>query len=248
MRVKWRLMDFAVLGDSIHGTQIVASPNFRSVQGREGAPFLTLALEPDTARWWATGVGAVVDSVAAVPRQERKPFRTIPLPANRGRGRLVVSMNPKAPRATPFTLLLEDTSTSKGWTVQASREDLRALLAALDKIARVSLLDSTSREVNRTPYLECELNEPPRPPARFRVTYPLSALLDRKEGRVLARFVIDSAGAVMVDSLRILLSDARVFADLVRGALPKAVFVPGRREGRPVSTLVWQWFEFRIRP
>jgi len=245
-RITWRLMDFAVLGDSINGTQIVASPTYRSKQGREHAPFMTFTLEPVATRRWVAGATAVVDSVSAVPRKDVKPFQSVPLIANRGRAMVALRMDSNPPRATPFVVLMWDSVAAKGWTVQASRNDLRALLTALDKIASGSVLDSTAREVNGTPYLECELDAPPHP-ERFRVTYPTSALRDRKEGRVLANFVIDSSGAVVVDSMRILLSDARSFAEAVRHALPRAVFAPGRRQGRAVRTVVWQWVEFRIR-
>jgi hypothetical protein len=239
-------MDFVVLGDSMHGPQVVVSPNLRSIQGRDSVgAFVTLALEPTATRRWAAGVTAVVESVSAMARRDRTPFETIPLVANRGRARVVVSMARDAPRATPFVLLVVDTA-SRGWTVKASRDDLRLLLTAFDVISGASAIDSGSRATGG-PYLECELDERPQPPEHFPLRYPLTALRDRREGRVLAKFVIDSTGAVPADSLVILLSDGESFTAAVRQALPRVAYTPGRRGGRAVNAVVWEWFAFRFR-
>ncbi len=248
-RVVWPLMDFAVLGDTINGTQLVVSPNLRSVQGRQdGGEYLVLVLEPAEARRWANGVAGVVEAVSAVPRADRVPFQSIPLAGNRGRARIVVSLERDAPRATPFVFLVWDSVASKGWTVKATSDDLRALFTAIESVATTSVLDSASRGVGGTPFLECELDEPPRGPERYQLMYPLRALRDRKQGRVLASYVVDSTGAVPVDSLRIVWTDGKSFAQAAQHALTRATYAPGRREGRPVTTRVWSWFVFRIKP
>ena len=248
-RVRWPLMDFVVLGDSIHGTQLVVSPNLKSVQGRvvNRDMHMTLAVDPALARAWATGVEAIAESVAAMPRESRTPFHTIPLLANRGRTRLIVSMNRDAPRSTPFVLMVVDSVKQTGWSVQASLKHLRSLLVALDGIAAESGLDSLAQGVGGTPFRECDLDQAPEFPKRFTLRYPVLALRDREEGRVLAKYVVDSSGEVLGDSVSILLSDGPGFTQAVRSALPQATFVPGRRNGQPVRTVVWQWFVFKIR-
>lgn len=246
-RVTWPLMDFVVLGDSIHGTQVIVSPNLKSIQGRARASHMTLAVEPGVARRWAAGVAAVAESVAAMPRGDRTPFHTVPLLANRGRTRLIVSMDRDAPRSTPFALMLVDSVKETGWSVQASLKHLRSLLIALDAIAAESGLDSLAQGVGGTPFRECDLDQAPEFPKRFTLRYPALALRDREEGRVLAKYVVDSSGAVLGDSVSILLSDGPGFSQSVRRALPGATFVPGRRNGQPVRTVVWQWFVFKVR-
>ena len=74
--------------------------------------------------------------------------------------------------------------------------------------------------------------------------YPMGALSGGQEGRVLAEFVIDSSGKARPGSFRALLSDGGSFSDAVR--VMHARFVPGKAHEQAVSTLVWQWFAFRI--
>ncbi len=244
-RVAWPLMDFVVLGDSTHGVQLVTSPNLRSKQGRAGTGGKTLTLEPVAASRWARGVAVLIDSVSRMRRDDRTPFETVPLVANRGQSRLVVLMQRDAPRARPFVFTLIDTSKAASWAAEASRDELRSLLVALDAIAEVSALD-TVRRAGRT-YATSDLDRRPETPPQLDLVYPVRAQRHREEGRVLAKFVIDTTGAVPLDSLRILLSDGEPFTREVQRALSRATYVPGRRGGRPVNTVVWQWFVFRLR-
>jgi TonB family protein len=66
------------------------------------------------------------------------------------------------------------------------------------------------------------------------------------EGRVLARFVVDTLGRADVASLDILASTHDFFTAAVRDALPKMRFTPAELSGKKVRQLVDQPFDFRM--
>lgn len=246
-RVAWPLVDFVVLGDSTHGIQLIASPNLNSVQGRQHIENMTLTLEPIATRRWAASVMHVVDSVARLKREDRNPFLTVPLQANLGRAGLTVSLNGQGSRDSPFLFAVAG-SPGKGWSAYASVADIRELLTAIDATAQGSAFDSVpSATDSDLVFLACQLDQEPKPRDREILHYPLSAESRRQQGRVLAQFIIDSSGVTRPESFRLLLSDGDAFSDAVRGTVLHTAFVPGRRQGHAVSTLVWQWFAFRMR-
>jgi len=66
------------------------------------------------------------------------------------------------------------------------------------------------------------------------------------EGRVLARFVVDSTGRMEPSSFRILESPHELFSASVRDALARTRFAPAEAGGRRVRQLVEQAFVFAI--
>ncbi len=248
-RVAWPLVDFVVLGDSTHGVQLIVSPNLHSMQGRERQDAMTLTLEPRGTRRWAPSVAHLVDSVARLEPRDRTPFVTVQLAANLGKGGLTVSLNGRGPRDTPFLIAVaEAPDQTKGWTIYASAPNIRDLLTAIDATAQTSAFDSgPPGPGGETVYVACQLDKPPRLRDGEHPFYPLDAQSRRQEGRVLAQFIIDSSGAARPGSFRALLSDGDTFAAAVRTGVLRARFVPGMARGRAVSTLVWQWFAFRLR-
>ena len=64
------------------------------------------------------------------------------------------------------------------------------------------------------------------------------------EGRVVARFVVDTAGRVEVAFVEYVEATHQLFADAVRTALARARFVPAEAGGRRVRQLVVQRFIF----
>lgn len=247
-RVAWPLFDFVVLGDSTHGVQLIASPNLHSVQGREHQGAMTFTLEPRATRRWAPGVVNLVDSVARLEPRDRTPFVTVALSANLGKAGLTVSLTGRGPRDAPFLFSVgESLDQTKGWTINASATNIRDLLTAIDAIAQTSLFDSGPPAPGRDAvYVACQLDKPPQLRDGEHPFYPSDAESRRQEGRVLAEFIIDSSGAARPASFRALLSDGDGFAAAVRTGVLRARFVPGMARGRAVSTLVWQWFTFRV--
>jgi protein TonB len=78
--------------------------------------------------------------------------------------------------------------------------------------------------------------------------YPKAMLDQKREGFVLAQWVVDETGYADTLSLRILEATSREFAQSVREALPFMRFSPAKMGGRAVRQLVQQEFTFRIAP
>lgn len=249
VRVAWPLVDFVVFGDSSRGVHLLASPNLQAVQGHDQTTMTDLILEPAAAERWAAGVATLIDSVTRLPAQDRAPFVTVPLEANFGRARLVLSFDGKGPSSQPFLLGVFDSPSSKGWSVYASAREIKDLLTNLDAAAQASALDSSpAARPAGWAYLASQLDRGPRPrnPRDIDLRFPGGPALIKKEGRVLAEFVVDSTGHVRPESFHTLLSDGTDFTNAARDAVVRTAFVPGERQGHSVNTLVWQWFVFHV--
>jgi TonB family protein len=78
--------------------------------------------------------------------------------------------------------------------------------------------------------------------------YPVDLLKSGMEGRVFARYVIDTAGHADSNEIEILRSTHVGFALAVREAIPQMRFKPAVVRGARVRQAVEQSFEFRITP
>ncbi|HEX8849045.1 MAG TPA: energy transducer TonB [Gemmatimonadaceae bacterium] len=76
--------------------------------------------------------------------------------------------------------------------------------------------------------------------------YPTALAQARVEGRVLAEFVVDTAGRVELDSFRAVESTNPVFTESVRAALPALRYRPATIDGKPVRQIVQQPFVFSL--
>ena len=76
--------------------------------------------------------------------------------------------------------------------------------------------------------------------------YPDSLYRARVSGRVVARFVVDTAGAIEPGSIDIVSATEPPFGAAVLGALRAATFAPARLEGRRVRQLVEMPFDFNF--
>ena len=74
--------------------------------------------------------------------------------------------------------------------------------------------------------------------------YPERLLHERTSGRVIAEFVVDTTGRVERETLGLVSSTHREFADAVMVALTRALFRPAIRNGQRVRQLVQQPFNF----
>jgi TonB family protein len=110
--------------------------------------------------------------------------------------------------------------------------DLRPVAEATTDVERLVAAGAvfTADQVERSAVLA--------PGAEFEPEYPDS--LRRTAGRVVAEFVVDSAGAVEGRTVGFVSATSPAFADLVRAALDGVRFVPASRGGRPVRQVV-QW-------
>lgn len=75
--------------------------------------------------------------------------------------------------------------------------------------------------------------------------YPIALWRERKSGRVLTEFVVDTSGAVMNGSIGIISSTHPLFSLAARDALAQAQFHPARRAGVTVRQIVQLPIEFR---
>lgn len=76
--------------------------------------------------------------------------------------------------------------------------------------------------------------------------YPDALRPSRVEGRVVVRFVVDTAGRVEPASVRLLSSTHALFTSAVRATLPSLRFTPARARGTKVRQLVELPFEFEV--
>jgi len=77
--------------------------------------------------------------------------------------------------------------------------------------------------------------------------YPESLRRAHIEGHVLVSFVVDTTGAAIPTSARVLGSSHELFARAVRAVLPYLHFIPARSAGAKVEMLVEQPFRFVLR-
>ena len=77
--------------------------------------------------------------------------------------------------------------------------------------------------------------------------YPATLRSAGIEGRVLARFVVDTTGRVVMSTLDIVAADHPAFAEAVIDALRRSRFTPAESRGQRVAQLVSQPFVFEVR-
>ena len=244
-RVAWKLADFVILGDTAYGVQLLASPNLRSERGRERPATTSLSLDPALAHKWASGVSKIVDSVSRLSPADRTVFETVPLATNLGEGRILVAFDGKGSQGQPFVFVVSGATDS--WWVPVSNGELQKLLGAIDSIAKLGRVRfapvAAAGEVGG-PLLICQLDERPKLIDHERMLHPDNFRAQARNARVLVRYIIDTAGVIPAERIEILLSDGRAFSDEAKRALVHSAYQPGRKEGRVVETVVWEWFVF----
>ena len=74
--------------------------------------------------------------------------------------------------------------------------------------------------------------------------YPDSLYEAGAPGTAVVEFVVDTAGKVNLETFSVISTTHQAFAESVRRELANALFVPARKENRPVPQVVHQRFEF----
>lgn len=92
-----------------------------------------------------------------------------------------------------------------------------------------------------------EVEKPVVPLDAVAPSYPAMLRSQGTEGRVVLRFVVDTAGRVEPGSIEVIESAHDLFTASVRRTLEGARFVPAEHGGRKVRQLVQQSFAFEIR-
>jgi hypothetical protein len=120
-----------------------------------------------------------------------------------------------------------------------SNQPSGTLLVSQDASTADEFKAYTEVEVDSTAILDPESVAP---------VFPPELLKQRIEGVVMARFVVDSAGHVDLNSFELLANADKAFVDAVRDALPKMRYRPAVYAGKRVNQLAEQRFSFRIAP
>jgi len=76
--------------------------------------------------------------------------------------------------------------------------------------------------------------------------YPDVMRRAKRQGEVLAQFVVDEQGAVEISTFKANMSSDPAFTDAVRTALPTMRFHPAMVCGKPVKQVVQQPFTFAL--
>lgn len=76
--------------------------------------------------------------------------------------------------------------------------------------------------------------------------YPKALRAGRIEGEALLRFLVDSAGNVHPDSIRVVSASHPPFADAARAALLRRRYAPALQDGRPARQWIQECFEFLL--
>ena len=122
---------------------------------------------------------------------------------------------------------------------RTTRREGTFALALVDFVGQVKLRESDTLT-----------NAPPGRPLNLKeaaIRYPRDLHKQKVQGEVRANFVVDSTGAVVPESVRIVSSTHRDFSQAVIDHLRVLRFEPALRDGRPVCALMHGWpFRFRL--
>ena len=113
-------------------------------------------------------------------------------------------------------------------TQKVSAQDLANAVASL-RLYTAAQVDSPARP---------DSADPPAP------LYPDSLQRSGRSGRVMAEFVVDTAGRAEMETFGIVYSSDPLFTDAVRRAVGSASFIPARLGSRPVRQVVQMPFNF----
>jgi outer membrane biosynthesis protein TonB len=84
-------------------------------------------------------------------------------------------------------------------------------------------------------------------PGNTQPEYPPTLRAANMEGRVVAQFVVDTAGHAEMGSFKVLATTHQLFSDAVKQQLPSMVFIPATIGGRKVKQLLQMPFTFTIK-
>lgn len=114
-----------------------------------------------------------------------------------------------------------------------------------------ALLPSTTPDNYPTsetpPYFDFQVTQPATmAPGSKGPTYPAELRAAKKQGQVLAQFVVNTDGTVDMSTIKILKTDDEQFSTAVRGALSEMRFSPATLGGKNVRQLLQQPFMFSM--
>lgn len=110
----------------------------------------------------------------------------------------------------------------------------------------VSAADLAQMVASLKVYTADEVDVPAHPDssAKLELVYPDSLFTAHVSGRVVAEFVVDTDGQVLMQTFGAISSTHPAFTEAVRRALPSATYIPASLGGRLVKQVVYQPFTF----
>lgn len=130
-----------------------------------------------------------------------------------------------------------------GFGSEAASTDGSAATGAAQKRAGVGGDDAS---FGQGPYMPGQLDDLPSVLRAVRPNYPPEAKKKKIEGRVVVRLIVDSAG-LSADCAVHAAEPNGYFEEAALAAARKTRFIPGKKNGRPVRSLVLLPFDFRLR-
>ena len=118
-------------------------------------------------------------------------------------------------------------------------------LAALDSLIKLPTVQHVAINLDSV-YTEVDVDTPVRMTASAAPDYPADLLKKNVEGKVVARWIIDTTGHADTASFEVLQTTNPEFGAALRAVLPKMRFAPARIGRTPVRQLVEQAIRFTI--
>jgi hypothetical protein len=244
VKVQWGLVDFVVMADSSRGVGLYMAPSLSSEQGDKHASLSYIAFDPIYVRQWVLLAGKDMQK----PWPDSKAATLIPMApaivATTGRAFLLLA---RGQTQSGFLLVLKDSISTVGWTALADAERGRVLLGALDEVASLSRYDPSGGISSDSAVHVVDSREVQRAPRLVSMEALWVPSSQEHEGRVWARYVVDSSGRVKPESIEVIFSDGPAYTERLRQALATAVYEPGQVDGVPVRVACFQVFSFRFR-
>ncbi|MDB4887703.1 MAG: TonB family protein [Gemmatimonadetes bacterium] len=201
-------------------------------------------------------LGLVVASVAASSAQVTNPRSLVVVnPALADTLRARIASSGKAPeelraalRAKGYPETVLDPYMSAGPYTKLSQVPAPvATRAPMPNVVAQPDTGEGPKKVANDTYFEFQVEKQVRQiPGTGQVIYPPELKAAGVKGEVLAQFVVDTTGAVIPSTYKVLMSSHGQFTDAVRAALAMLRFEPARVGGRAVKQLVQQPFTFSL--
>jgi hypothetical protein len=225
-------MDFGLLADSTAGVTLVGAPGARSEQGRHPR-VIWLRFDPDSLIPWLDLAAAYLNE----PPREQEPegIRWAPrLAPIRGTGGISFGRKIRHRQWLNVRYFMIADSVDN-WIVEITPDQSRTFLNELLEVGSLSrYVAPTAEHDTAQVHLPGDVDVKPSV-----VSQPQTSWLGT-DGRVVLQFVIDTTGAPEMNTfLAVIASDSTLEAE-ARRVIAGSRFHPGRRDGRPVRTLVDQ--------
>ena len=235
--VRWPLLDIGIQGDAANGVILMAIPNAAAVQGFESVARSRVDVSIQELRRWLPTARLVLDSAVRLPPLARVAPWGVTLRDAHQRYAFLLGVDPSRKADRVAILQLQDTTSVWQWSAPGPLTSARALLGTLDSVAAVP--------GTATPEFRSPMDSPgcDGTPAAL-IAMPRLHTPPRSGwgGRVVLRFMIDSAGIPLDSTVRVLLTSGPQFTTEVHRVFSDLRYRAARCRNGPVPVVVEQAF------